>query len=223
MSLSVPVSGNGYGSAISVVSNSATGLSATLNDSSASGSVTFANSGNAPTTLSMSGLGGAFSVSPASCAIAAGGTCSVTVTMTPISAGAQGPQTLVASGGSTGQASTSVSGSVKAPALSLSASTIAFGTVSRGLIVSRSLTVTNSGTGTALGLSSSVSPASNTAGRYSSDVCSSLAPGASCSITVTYSATCNAGSLAGTVTLSGINFPALSFTATAGNASGKCV
>mgnify|MGYP001058121383 CR=1 FL=1 len=223
VSLSVPVSGNGLGSAISVASNSATGLSANLNDSNATGSVTFANGGNAPATLNMSGLSGAFSVSPADCAIAAGGTCTVTVTMSPISAGTQGPQTLVATGGSTGQAATTVSGTVNAPSLSLSASSISFGTVSRGLVKSLSVTVTNSGTGTALGLKSSVSPSSNTAGRYTSSVCSSLAPGASCSLTVTYDATCNGGSLTGTVTLNGINFPALNFTATAANASGRCV
>src|SRR5438552_2044986 len=109
-----PVSGTLNGSAIAVTANNASALSATKGAANATGTVTFTNSGNQAATLTMSGLSGVYSVSPTSCTAAAGGgTCTVTVTMTTGGAiGAQGMQTLTASGGTTGVATAPVSGTL---------------------------------------------------------------------------------------------------------------
>jgi hypothetical protein len=130
--VSAPVAGTLYGSAISVTGNGATGLSATKGGGAASGTVSFTNSGNQAVTLAMSGLSGAYSVVPTSCTVDVGGTCSVTVSMrTSDNIGAQGAQTLVATGGTLGAASATVSGTLTGSVATPTFSGLAFGTVNQ--------------------------------------------------------------------------------------------
>jgi hypothetical protein len=133
--VSAAVAGTLYGSAISVTGNGATGLSAPKGGGAASGTVSFTNSGNQAATLSMSGLSGAYSVAPGSCAVDPGGTCSVTVSMsTGGGIGAQGAQTLVATGGSLGAASATVSGTVTGSIATLTFGSLAYGTVNQSSV-----------------------------------------------------------------------------------------
>jgi hypothetical protein len=130
--VSASVAGTLYGSAISVTGNGATSLSATKGGSAASGTVSFTNSGNQAVTLAMSGLSGAYSVAPGSCTVDPGGTCTVTVSMsTGNGIGAQGAQTLVATGGTLGVASATVSGTVTGSTATFISGSLAYGTVNQ--------------------------------------------------------------------------------------------
>jgi hypothetical protein len=130
--VSASVAGTLYGSAISVTGNGATSLSATKGGSAASGTVSFTNSGNQAVTLAMSGLSGAYSVAPGSCTVDPGGTCTVTVSMsTGNGIGAQGAQTLVATGGTLGVASATVSGTVTGSVATFISGSLAYGTVNQ--------------------------------------------------------------------------------------------
>ena len=134
--VSASVAGTLYGSAISVTGNGATGLSATKGGTAASGTVSFTNSGNQAVTLAMSGLSGAYGVAPGSCTVDAGGTCVVTVSMgTGGSIGAQGAQTLVATGGTLGAASATVSGTVTGSIATLVGGNLSYGTVNQNSAV----------------------------------------------------------------------------------------
>jgi len=180
------ISGTLTGSVISLTANGATALSAAKGGAAATGVVTFTNNGNIAANLSLSGLGGPYSVSPASCAAAAsGGTCSVTVSMASSgSVGAQGSQTLVATGGTSGPVSASVTGTVTGSVATLTSAPPSLGNVYVGAAApSTSATFRNDGnvpmTITDL--------AGNVPAFYvlSGNSCSNVAPGVTCSITVT--------------------------------------
>jgi hypothetical protein len=130
--VSASVAGTLYGSAISVTGNGAGALSATKGGGAASGTVSFTNSGNQAVTLAMSGLSGVYSVAPGSCTVDAGGTCVVMVSMsTGGNIGAQGAQTLVATGGTLGAASAPVSGTLTGSVATLVGGNLSYGTVNQ--------------------------------------------------------------------------------------------
>ena len=180
--LTATLSGTGLGSIVSVTTNNASALSATKGGASATGTVTFSNSGYQSATLTMSGLSGVYSVSPTSCTVAVSGTCVVTVTMTTGGAiGAQGAQTLTATGGSSGVATASVSGTLNGSSVATTTNNAsALSATKGGANATGTVTFTNSGnqsaTLTMSGLSGvySVSPTSCTA-----------AAGGTCVVTVT--------------------------------------
>lgn len=187
------VSGTLLGSSVSVSSNQASALVATKGGANATGTVTFKNAGNQAASLSMSGLSAPYSVSPATCTAAAnGGTCVVTVTMSSAGAlGAQGTQTLKATGGSTGAVNATVAGTINGSSISVAVNNAdTLSATKGGTSATGAVTFKNSGnvaaTLTLDGLSGvySVSPTS----------CSAAANGGTCTVTVTMATTGNVGS-----------------------------
>lgn len=88
-----------------------------IKGSTSQGQITFENLGQAPASLSFSGLQAPYSSTPAQCNLAAnGGTCTITVSMAASSTlGGQGTQYLTATGGANGPLSVIVWGSVTDP------------------------------------------------------------------------------------------------------------
>jgi hypothetical protein len=181
--VSAGVAGTLYGSSISVSGNGATALSAPRGGGAASGTVSFTNSGNQAATLTMSGLSGVYSVAPGNCVVDPGGTCSVTVSMgTGGNIGAQGAQTLAATGGTLGAASTTVSGTVTGSIATFFYGGLAYGTVNQNSTAPvNTIGWRNDGNApmTLTGLSGLPGALSVTGNG-----CTNVAPGVSCSMTV---------------------------------------
>jgi Salmonella virulence plasmid 65kDa B protein/FG-GAP-like repeat len=103
--------------------------------------------------------------------------------------------------------------------LSASPSPLAFGSINQGSSVSKTLTVTNSGSVAATGLQYLVSTNRVDLGEYSltGKTCpaagGSLAAGASCNLTFQYVSYCGSGTGSGSIVVSGSNFSAVTTTA----------
>lgn len=227
--LTAALTGTGSGSHIILATNNASALTAVKGGASATGTVTFKNTGNLAATLTMSGLTSPYSVSPTSCTAAANnGTCVVTVTMTTGGAvGSQGTQTLTATGGGDGVATASVSGTLTSntTTITLTPASKDMGTVQGANGTSAIFTVTNTGSYSAT-IASAVSPTVTTGGRFStSSTCGTLAASTSCTITVYFDGACD---LAGTttsnatLTVSGSNFTTKTSTLTVKTSAGIC-
>ena len=158
---------------------------------SASQSVTVSNSGTAPlnfSALTLTGASGDFTRG-GTCAIgsplAAGGTCTVTFTFTPGAVGARSATLTLTSDASNGVASISLSGTgaaAPAPAVSLLPGSLAFGNQTDSVTsTARSITLQNTGSA-ALGISSITA----TSGFAVTGCGVSLAAGASCTLSVTF-------------------------------------
>lgn len=154
--------------------------------------VTLTNSGTGTLTISSIALGGTNQsnfgeTNNCGSSLAAGALCTITVTFTP-SAAATYNATITITDNATGSPqiiALSGSGSATAgsPTVTLSSSTIAFGTVVVGDSGSSSVTVTNSGTA-ALAISTIALSGTNQANFAETNTCgSSLAVNASCTIT----------------------------------------
>ncbi|KNZ32391.1 MAG: hypothetical protein AD742_11465 [Methylibium sp. NZG] len=183
--LTASLSGTGSASNVSVTTNNATALSAAQGAASASGTVVFTNSGNQAVTLTLSGLSSPYSVSPASCSAAAGGgTCTVTVTMTTGGAiGSQGSQMLTASGGTGGNITAAVAGTVTGSIATLTSAAPNLGTLWYGN-TAPSATVTFRNDGNVSMTLSGLSGLSSIF-QVSANGCSSIAPSTSCNMTIT--------------------------------------
>lgn len=200
-SSSVTLSGTGNAVPAATISVSANALNfGTLVTGVASPAqtITVNNAGQAPLTFSgiaLSGanagiftLGGSCSTSAA---LAAGGSCTVTVLATPTAAGAFAASLNLASNASNGNAAISLSGTASAPAPSLSAnpSAVAFGSQTVGAGAStQSVTVTNRGNVPVTFTSVAVSGAASI--TIGSGVCSgTLAVAASCNVPLAFAPT----------------------------------
>ena len=156
---------------------------------------TLTNSGTATLTISGIALGGTNQsnfgeTNNCGSSLAAGASCTITATFTP-SAAATYNATITVTDSATGSPQTiALSGSGSAtsgsPTATLSSSTIAFGTVAVGNNGSSSVTVSNSGTA-ALAISGIALGGTNQADFAQTNTCgSSLAAGASCTITASF-------------------------------------
>ena len=209
---SVGLSGTGTGPAVSLSPSSLAFGSQLTGSSSAAKSVTLTNSGTAPLSISGVGVtganGGDFAesdncpVAPAT--VAAGGTCTISVTFNPTATGSRtgsvqitdnasdSPQSLVLGG----------TGVAPAPAVSLSPSTLAFGSQLTGSSsAAKSVTLTNSGTAP-LSISGVGVTGANGGDFAESDNCpvapATVAAGGTCTISVTFNPTAT-GSRTGSV------------------------
>jgi hypothetical protein len=100
-----------------------------------------------------------------------------------------------------------------------------YGSLASGGMRTMSVTVSNAGSQTANGMSYAVKRTSGLVGNYSiaSQTCgASLAPGGSCTVSITYTATCNAGAVYGQFTASGTNFNTATTSLSAGTLRGVC-
>ena len=169
--------------------------------------MTFRNDGNAPMTLTgLSGLSSLFSVTGNTCSgIAAGSSCSMTITM-PTSAAGSGPNPVSTAGAAT-NASFSISGAVYSAVSRWSATSLSFGSVLTGTSQTQSVTLFNDGYGAAINWSGVLAnlPAGFTA---NTSACASVAPaGGSCSVGITFSPTAGQAYSGNTIHPANISYP----------------
>jgi hypothetical protein len=200
---------------------------------------TFRNDGTGPLSLALSALNAPFSLVSNACTnVAAGGTCALAVQMATSTPGTYSQSGIAISGAGQGnRADLSLSGVVIAlTAVTASPSPLAFDTVNKGATKNLTLTVSNTGAGTATGLAYAFANPSGAVvqGSYAFapgvagwGTCpaagGSLAAGASCTLIVQYAASCTGGTNNGDLTLSGANFTAAVTRLTAATRStGSC-
>lgn len=196
-SSTVTLSGTGTAAPQAVIAlnrNSLSFASQVVGTPATAQTITVSNTGQAAMTLSALTLGGGnpadFSLG-GSCSvgasIAAGANCTLSVGFTPGAIGARAATLTIASNAANGNASATLSGTgtaAPAPVVGLSPTTVAFGNVTiGGAAVTRAVTLTNSGNA-ALSIASIA--ATGTGFGSSSNCGSSLAAGASCTVTASF-------------------------------------
>jgi hypothetical protein len=169
---------------------------------SAAQTVTITDSGQAPLTVGAIATSGDFAQTntcgalPAT--LAPGASCAVAVTFAPTTTGARTGALTVTDNAPGSPQAVALSGTGTAPAASLSPTSLNFGTVKVGT-TSAPQTVTLTNTGTATLVVSGVA-ASGDFAAVAGAGCASLAPGARCTITVTFAPTA-AGTRAGALSV----------------------
>jgi hypothetical protein len=115
------------------------------------------------------------------------------------------------------------------PAITVSPTSLNYGTRNKGTTLTMSFTVTNASTGgmaNGLSVATATNSGNSASGNFrnGAGTCgSSLAPGASCTVGIAFDSGCTGGSRGGTATLSGSNFSALSVPLNASTSnSGMC-
>ena len=157
---------------------------------SAARTVTVSNPGTAPLTVSGLTVTGAnaseFAATGCTAVVAPGGSCTVSVTFAPGATGARTASLQVVSDAATAAPAVALTGTGVQPALSLSATSAAFGDVRVGTTApAQTVTVTNTGTGplSVTGVSlGGTDPTEFTA----SGCVAAVAPGGTCSIVLTF-------------------------------------
>lgn len=204
------LSGTGAAAAEPTISLNASTLafgSQTVNTTSSAQTLTVSNPGNASLNFSAITLGGGAASdysATGGCVVGtpvvAGGSCTLSVRFSPSATGSRPASLSIASDASNGTATVSLSGTgdaVPAPHVSLSPSSLAFGSVTVGSSsAARSVTLTNSGTAE-LGITGIT-----TASPYSvtHNCASSLAAGGSCRIDAVFTPA-GAGAASGSISI----------------------
>jgi MYXO-CTERM domain-containing protein len=190
--------------------------SATVGAASATQTLTLTNSGSAVanlTAISVSGAAAAdFALGQGSCAaggtLAVGGTCTVVLGFTPTAAGARSASLAVASNG-TAPSTVALGGTgTAAPvaAISVAPSAIGFSAVSGVVADAQTLTVQNTGTAVLQVSQLAIGSGGFTVAAASANGCAatpfSLAPGASCALSVAWTSATNASEIGSVVVTS---------------------
>src|SRR5690242_307039 len=185
------------GSLISI-SPTAVGFgSVATGSTSAAQAVTVTNSGTSAAPVSGVSVTGDFSqTNTCGSSIAAGSSCTISVKFTPTAAGTRTGTLTVTASGITNSVPLSGTGVAPGPILNPNPSSLSFaGTIVGSSAATQAVTVTNSGT------TSATVSAVTTSGDYSqTNNCSTLAVGASCTVTVKFTPTAS-GTRTGTLTL----------------------
>lgn len=165
---------------------------------SAAQTVTVSNpTGSSPSVSSISTSGDFTQTNTCGSSIPANGSCAVSVTFTPTATGNRTGTLTVNAGGTTNTVSLSGTGTAAGPALNASPTSLSFSdTVVGSTASAKTVTVTNTGTTTA-----TVSSVAATGDFSQTNNCSTIAVGASCTVSVTFKPTA-AGSRTGTLTVS---------------------
>jgi hypothetical protein len=197
---SVGLSGTGAsaGPTVSLSPSSLSFGSQLVGSTSAAQSVTLTNSGNAGLSISNIALGGTnagdfaqTNTCPSgSTTLAAGASCSISVTFAPSAAGTRSASLQITDNASGSPQSVALSGTGSAPGVTLSPSSLSFGSQVVGKAsAAQSVTLTNSGNA-ALSISNIAMGGTNAGDFAQTNTCpsspSTLAAGASCSISVTF-------------------------------------
>jgi hypothetical protein len=149
--------------------------------SSAAQSLTLTNSGNAPaSSLVITAPTGYSDTSNCGTSLAAGASCSISVTFSPAAQQSYGGSLQVTS--NTGTQNVSLSGAGGAAAFTASTSSLTLPATEPGTTSTAALTITNNGTVAA-------TPSVVASSYFSATGCGNLAPGASCTSTVTFAPT----------------------------------
>jgi hypothetical protein len=204
---SVPLAGTGLAAAVSLSPASLDFGPQLVGTTSATQTSTLSNTGGAPLTISSIGLGGA---SPGDYALTsgcpippdtlgAGATCAISLTFTPTVAGTRTARVTIAddAAGSPHELALSGEGTNPAPAVTLTPSSLEFGSQRVGT-TSASQTTTLKNVGTADLTIGSIAAGGDFA--QTNGCPATLAPGATCAISVTFAPTA-AGSRTGTVSV----------------------
>jgi hypothetical protein len=164
---------------------------------SAAQTVTVSNpTGSAASVSSISTSGDFAQTNNCGSSIAANGSCTVSVTFTPTATGTRTGTLSVNAGGTTNTVSLSGTGTAPGPVLNATPASLSFaGTVVGSSAAAQTVTVTNSGT-----TSATVSGVAVTGDFSQTNNCSTIAVGASCTVTVAFRPTA-AGSRTGTMTV----------------------
>jgi hypothetical protein len=184
----------------SLISISPTALgfgSVATGSSSATQAVTVTNSGTAAAPVTSVATSGDFSqTNTCGGSIAAGSSCTVNVKFTPTAVGTRTGNLTVTASGITNTVQLSGTGVLPGPILSPNPTSLSFGgTIVGSSSATQTVTVTNSGT-----TSATVSGVSTTGDFSQTNTCSTLAVGASCTVTVKFNPTAS-GTRAGSVAL----------------------
>jgi len=179
----IPVKGTGIGTSLSPTSLA---FGTVIDGSSSTLSTTLTNKGTATITSISASISGTnasnFTVTTCGTTLAAGASCTYTVTYKPTGTGAQSATLTVRDN----EGSFPVSLSGTAQSTSISPTSLAFGTVTKGSTKALSTTVTDKGTA-ALTMSTATVTGTNAADFTFTTTCgSSLAASSSCSYTVTF-------------------------------------
>jgi len=171
-----------------------------LNSTSEADTVTLTNTGNASLSLASVRVSGAFAqTNNCGTAVAAGASCTMSVTFTPTTAGSLSGSLSFADNAAGSPQSVSLYGTgVTAGTLSESQASVSFGTITVGQSSSQTLTITNSGGENVIVSAASTSGAGVSLSGISTPL--TLAPGKSSSFTTTFSPT-STGAVTGTITL----------------------
>jgi len=164
-----------------------------INTTSSAQTMTISNAGATSfqvTALSVTGTdAAAFTATNGCSTVAAGASCTLSLTFKPTTVGAKAASLAIASTASgTSSVSVSLSGTglAAAPIISLSPTSLSFGNQFVGTTsAGRTLTIANSGSA-ALTISSSVMSGSNATAFTSTGTCTSVAAGASCALTLAF-------------------------------------
>jgi hypothetical protein len=203
---SIALTGTGT---VPVATLSATSLQFTANAgvTAATQTVTLSNTGGAPLTLTGIVLGGANAASftetnNCGTTVAAGGSCTITAGFVPAAAGSYAASVSVADNAAGSPQSIALSGLETAPAVTLSAASLTFTTPAESTSAAQTVTLNNTGNG-ALTIAGIAVGGANAASFNETNTCgSSVAAGASCTLTVSLTAYL-AMSYAATVTVTG--------------------
>ncbi|MEU9446814.1 discoidin domain-containing protein [Streptomyces sp. NPDC048304] len=165
---------------------------------SAAQTVTVSNpTGSSASVSSISTSGDFAQTNNCGSSIAANGSCTVSVTFRPTATGTRTGTLTVDAGGTTNTVSLSGTGTAAGPVLSAAPANLSFpGTVVGSSAGAKTVTVTNTGTTTA-----TVSSVAATGDFNQTNNCSTIAVGASCTVSVTFKPTAP-GSRTGTLTVS---------------------
>nr|WP_255604260.1 choice-of-anchor D domain-containing protein [Oscillochloris sp. ZM17-4] len=195
---SVGLSGAGIAPAVSLSEGSLSFGSVRVGTTTAAQQVTLTNSGS--DTLAISGIvaSGDFArTSTCGATLAAGASCTISVTFTPTTTGSRSSALTITNDATGSPQSVTLGGTGIAPAVIISGSSLSFGGVRVGSISTKQVTLTNSGSDT-LGISGIVASGDF---AHATTCGATLAAGASCTISVTFTPT-TAGSRSGALTIS---------------------
>jgi hypothetical protein len=218
----VALTGTGQAPALQLSSTSLS-FSTNLGTAAASQMLILTNSGTAPLTVSSIALTGtnasAFSQTNACTLIAPAATCSVTINLTASIAGTYAASLSIADNATGSPQSVTLTGNITGPAITLTSSALSFIAPAESTSAAQTLTLKNTGTGN-FTLSSLGFSGGSTASFAQTNTCgTTVAAGASCTITFTFTPFL-ATSYSSSLVINGNTLPANTTVALSGTGTG---
>ncbi len=192
---SVPLSGTGLAAIVTLSPTSLTFAGQNTGTASVSQSITLTNSGNIPLLISSLVLGGAnpadFTLSnTCGSSVTAGASCTLTVIFKPTATGPRSAQIVISDNAALSPQTIALTGTGTAPIVTLSPTSLNFGSVVIFNSASLTLKISNTGTGLLTIGSIAVRPHVGCSFQITATTCgSTLAAGSSCTVTVAYKPT----------------------------------
>ena len=185
------VSGTGGGSSATLTSAATLAVPATwYGGATQTVTATYRNDGNMPMTLASPSLAAPLSVTGNNCAgVGAGASCSMVISAATNVAGISQSQTFTPTGASAAPAATTVTWTTQTAIPNWGAPSLVFGTVAVGSSTSQNISLTNSGNVAYNWAANNGIANAPTGYSFNTSACSSVSPGASCNVVVTFSPT----------------------------------